>query len=60
MEFFVFTLVAIGLYVLSDWLLRRIEAAAGRALEHRSLVFFAVLLVLAIGSFWLIRWLFGP
>jgi hypothetical protein len=60
MEFFIFTLVAIGLYVLSDWLLRRIEATAGRVLEHRSLVFFAILLALAIGSFWLIRWLLGP
>lgn len=60
MEFFIFTLVAIGLYVLSDWLLRRIEAAAGRTLEHRSIIFFAILLALAIGSFWLIRWLFGP
>lgn len=59
MEFIVFTLVAIGLYFLSDWLLRRIEAAAGRVLEHRSLVFFAILLTAAVGSFWVIRWLFG-
>jgi hypothetical protein len=55
MEFLVFALVAIGLYFLSDWLLRRIEAAAGRVLEHRSLVFFAILLGGALLSFWLFR-----
>jgi len=57
MDFVVFTLVAVGLYFLSDWLLRQIEAAAGRVLEYRSLIFFAVLLISALGSFWLIRWL---
>lgn len=55
MEFVVFTLVAIGLYFLSDWLLRRIEAAAGRVLEHRSLIFFAILASATLLSFWLIR-----
>jgi hypothetical protein len=59
MELVVFTLVAIGLYFLSDWLLRRIEAAAGGMLEHRSLIFFAILLTSALASFWLIRRLFG-
>lgn len=55
MELVVFTLVAVGLYFLSDWLLRRIEAAVGRVLEHRSLIFFAILLISALGSFWIIR-----
>jgi hypothetical protein len=50
---------AIGLYFFSDWLPRRIEAAVGRVLEHRSLIFFAILLVSALVGFWLIRWLFG-
>lgn len=59
MEFIVFTAVAIGLYFLSDWLLRRIEAAAGRMLEHRSLIFFVILLVLALVIFWIIRRLFA-
>jgi hypothetical protein len=60
MEFLLFTVVAIGLYFLSDWLLRRIEASAGRPLEHRSLVFFAILLVSALAGFWLIRHAFTP
>lgn len=54
MEFLYFTLVAIFLYLGADWILRRIETAAGRALEYRNLVFFAILLVMALSSFTLI------
>lgn len=50
-----FTLVAILLYLVADRALRAIESAAGRTLEYRSLVFFAILLVLAMGTFTLIR-----
>ncbi len=50
-----FTLVAIILYLAADWMLERVEVAAGKRLEHRSLVFFAILLVLALSSFTLIR-----
>ncbi len=55
MEIILFTLVAIVLYFAADWLLLRIEIAAGRRLEHRSLIFFGILLTLALTSFWLIR-----
>ena len=50
-----FTIVAIILYVAADWLLERVEIAAGRRLEHRSLIFFAILLTLALTSFSLIQ-----
>jgi len=50
-----FLLVAIVLYFVADWALRRIEAAAGRTLKYRSLVFFALLLTLALVSFAIIR-----
>lgn len=50
-----FTLVAILLYLVADRALRAIESAAGRTLEYRSLVFFAILLLLALGTFALIR-----
>ena len=43
-----FTLVAILLYLVADRALRAIESAAGRTLEYRSVVFFAILLVLAL------------
>ena len=54
MEVVYFSLVAVLLYVASDWLLKRIEAAAG-VLEYRSLVFFAILLTLALLTFAAIR-----
>jgi len=50
-----FTLVAIFLYVTADWLLERVEIAAGKRLRHRSLVFFVILLTLALSSFSLIQ-----
>ena len=55
MEIIYFTLAAILLYLFSDWLVRCIEAAFGRRLEYRTPIFFAILLVLAISSFALIR-----
>lgn len=55
MEIIYFTAVAIVLYLVSDWLLERIEVAAGRRFEHRSLLFFAILLGLALLTFSLIR-----
>ena len=43
-----FTIVAIILYFAADWLLERMEIAAGKRLEHRSLIFFAILLTLEL------------
>ena len=50
-----FTIVAIILYVTADWLLERVEVAAGRRLKNRSLVFFVILATLALSSFSLIQ-----
>jgi hypothetical protein len=50
-----FTAVAVLLYLASDWILNRIEVRAGKRLEHRSLLFFAILLVLAVTTFSLIQ-----
>lgn len=50
-----FTLAAIGLYFVSDWALTRIEVARGKRFEHRSLIFFVILFVLAAGSFEVIQ-----
>jgi hypothetical protein len=46
-----FTLVAAILYLFSDWVLQRVEILAGRRLEHRSLVFFGILLALSLTCF---------
>ena len=59
MEILYFTLTAVLLYLAADWILRRIEAAAGRQLEYRSLIFFVILLGMALTSFALIRNLTG-
>jgi hypothetical protein len=55
MNIVLFTLVAAVLYLFSDWLLTRIEIKAGKRLEHRSLIFFAILLTLALTTFSLIQ-----
>lgn len=51
MSAILFTVVGIALYLISDWLLLRVEASVGRRLEHRSLIFFAILLGLALITF---------
>ena len=50
-----FTIVAIILYFAADWILERVEIATGKRLEHRSLIFFVILLALALMSFSLIQ-----
>ncbi len=50
-----YTVAAIALYLLSDWILNQIEIKRGKRLEHRSLIFFAIILVLALSSFSLIE-----
>lgn len=55
MEAVYFTLVAILLYLVADRVLRGIESAAGHSLEYRPVIFFAILLTLAIATFALIR-----
>ena len=46
-----FTLTGIVLYLIADWLLDRIEIHRGERLEHRTLVFFGILLGLALVTF---------
>ena len=55
MQYIYFTLVAALLYLASAWLVDRIEVAAGRRFEYRSLLFFGILLTLALISFAIIR-----
>ena len=59
MEFVVFLLVAVALYLVADKLLILIEDTLGRTLEQRSVVFFALLLVMSVISFWLLRTVLG-
>jgi hypothetical protein len=54
-QFVYFTLAAAILYLGSSWIVDRIEVAAGKRFEHRSLLFFGILLTLALISFSIIR-----
>lgn len=58
-QYILFALVSVGLYLFSDYLLRRIEQAAGRRLPERSLIFMGILMLGAVIAFWLIRELFA-
>lgn len=59
MAMLLYTLTGIVLYVAADWILARLEARAGRQFEHRSLVFFVLLLSMALVSFAIIRSVVG-
>ena len=52
MQYVYYTVAAIVLYFLSDWILVMIEQKRGKQFEQqRSLVFLIIILVLAVGSF---------
>lgn len=59
MEIVYFTLVAIGLYFLSDALLDWIERRRGARFEQRSIVFFVIILALSLVTFQVLSRLFG-
>jgi len=56
-EIIYFTLAGIGLYFASDWILERIETARGKRFENRSVIFFVIILALALISFQLINFI---
>lgn len=60
MELALLLVVGVGLYFFADWILRALERAAGRIFEQRTLIFFALLLGMAIVTFTLIRQLLEP
>ncbi|MBI4936609.1 MAG: hypothetical protein HY846_00035 [Nitrosomonadales bacterium] len=48
MGYLYYTLIGIGLYFVSDWLLDRLEEMYGARFKYRSLVFFAIITTLAL------------
>lgn len=54
-----YTVAGLALYFVSDWILNRIEISRGERFENRSIVFFVIILVLALGLFELIEFLQG-
>ena len=57
MEMVYYTLAAIVLYVVSDWILNQVEIRRGERFDNRSLIFFAIILVLSVALFKLIQYL---
>ena len=58
-ELFLFTLNAIVIYLVSDWLVRLIEKRRGAVIKQRQIIFFAIFLILALVSFRLLKALLG-
>lgn len=59
MEMVYYTISAVVLYAFSDWILNRIEIKRGKRFEHRTLIFFALILTFAMITFQVIRRLTG-
>lgn len=51
MEVLYYTVVAACLYFMSDWILDRIEVSRGERFKNRSIIFFIIILILAVISF---------
>ncbi len=55
MDVLYFTVIAILLYFGADWLLDWMERKRGARFENRQVVFFIIILPLALVAFWLVR-----
>jgi len=55
MEMVYYTVAAVVLYAVSDWILNRIEIMRGKRFENRTLIFFALILSLAMITFQVIQ-----
>lgn len=60
MEAIWYTVVAIVLYLVSNRILDAVERRVGRRFEYRTLIFFGILLTLAIVAFWALRQIYAP
>ena len=59
MQYLMYTITAVILYLLADWMLNQIEVAVGNRLKYRSVVFFVIIMVMALISFNLLDEMFG-
>ena len=59
-ELILFSLNAIVIYLLSDWLVRLIEKRRGAVIKQRQIVFFVIFLTLARSSFQLLKMMLAP
>ena len=59
-ELILFTLNAVVVYLVSDWLVRMIEKRRGAVMKQRQVVFFVIFLILALTSFQILQTLLAP
>lgn len=59
-ELILFSLNGILVYLLSDWILRKLEKRRGEVMKQRQVVFFAIFLVLITISFAIMKNLLAP
>ena len=59
MAYLYYTVTAVLLYLLSDWILNKIEQSVGKRLQYRSVLFFVIIMVLALSSFEMIDRIVG-
>ena len=59
-ELILFTLNAIVVYLIADWLVRMIEKRRGGVMKQRQVVFFIIFLVLVLTSFQFLQYLLAP
>jgi len=60
MELIYYTLAALVLYGVSDYILNTIEVRMGKRLPNRSFIFLIIITILAMVSFTFIRTIFAP
>ncbi len=60
MELVVFTINAITIYLLADWLVTLLENRRGKVLAQRQVLFFFIFLLLALISFSVIQAVLSP
>jgi surface polysaccharide O-acyltransferase-like enzyme len=58
-DLILFSINAIVVYLLSDWIVRLVERKRGAVIRQRQIVFFVIFLALALLSFALLRKLTG-
>jgi predicted PurR-regulated permease PerM len=58
-DLILFTLNAIVIYLIADWLVRLIEKRRGGTIKQRQVIFFVIFLSLALISFRLLKSLLG-
>lgn len=60
MELIYYTIAALVLYGVSDYILNTIEIRMGKRLPNRSFIFLIIITILALTSFSLIKAIFAP